>query len=264
MIGFFCSLVAYGCSGPTTPYDDLRAGEIGFVSAVRDGDALVLDTGLSVRLSGIDAPRIASRDRDADPFGNEAKALLEAVALGRKAQLYYGGLMRDRYQRALAHVVVWDEAGAKIWLNGYIVRQGGARVRTWPDNTARVQALYDLEKDARTNKVGLWADEFYQVLSPQGAAASRAYFAIVEGRVSRLIETEDDQSHISFDTEQDTIEIQLGSILRKSNTRQDLNVTDRVRVRGRLRRDQSELQDQDAAAVLALDHWAQIEFLETQ
>ena len=32
--------------------------------------------------------------------------------------VYEGGLNRDRYDGALAHVIVKDETGADLWLNG--------------------------------------------------------------------------------------------------------------------------------------------------
>ena len=64
------------------------------------------------------------------PALRKRASILKAAALGRQARLWYGGLSRDDYERALAHVIARDEAGAEVWLNGLVVRQGAARVRT--------------------------------------------------------------------------------------------------------------------------------------
>jgi endonuclease YncB( thermonuclease family) len=111
----------------------LSAGEQGRVARVLDGDALALDTGLRVRLVEIEAPAPGYDGRADEPWAAEARSLLETAATGRQAQLWCGGLSRDSYDRALAHVIVRNETGGEVWLNGMVVRQGGGacgRTRT--------------------------------------------------------------------------------------------------------------------------------------
>jgi len=43
----------------------------------------------------------------------EARGVLQAAAVGRQAQLWYGGLSRDSYERALAHVI-GDRASVSV------------------------------------------------------------------------------------------------------------------------------------------------------
>src|SRR3990167_6727349 len=115
VIGLMLALAA--CSAAKDPLDDLAVGERGRVVRIYDGDSLVLDTGQSVRLVGIDAPAAPYRDREGDPGFDVAKRMLEDMALGREVELRYGGLTRDRYDRALAQVVNTDALGPRPWLN---------------------------------------------------------------------------------------------------------------------------------------------------
>ena len=59
---FGALLVLAACSGPD-PLAGTQPGEHGRVVRVIDGDALVLDTGQSVRLIGIEAPAGPYKDR---------------------------------------------------------------------------------------------------------------------------------------------------------------------------------------------------------
>ena len=92
------TLVACGAPGPL---DSLEPGERGRVVRVVDGDTIVLDTGQSVRLVGIEAPSGGYRDHAPQPYPTESKRMMEDIVLGRDIQLHYGGLTRDRYDRAL-------------------------------------------------------------------------------------------------------------------------------------------------------------------
>ncbi|RYI83943.1 MAG: hypothetical protein EON47_23145 [Acetobacteraceae bacterium] len=121
--------LAAGCSAQGDP----AAGEQGRVTRVVYGDVLALETGLRVRLADIEAPAPGEGERVGEPWAEEARGVPAAAAV-RQAELWYGGLSRDSYERALAHVIVRDEVGAEVWLNGMVVRQGAARVRTYPDN----------------------------------------------------------------------------------------------------------------------------------
>jgi endonuclease YncB( thermonuclease family) len=165
----------------------LAPGETGRITRVADGDLLILDTGLNVRLTEIEAPQ-ASR-RSTAPYGEQARAVLRTAAEGHSAQLYYGGLTRDRYGRALAHVIATHADGKTIWLNGMMVRAGAARVRSWPDNAARVRELYALEAEARAARRGLWALDDYRIRSTSDLSLSPG-FTVVEGKLTAFTRTE--------------------------------------------------------------------------
>ncbi|MEQ1784476.1 MAG: thermonuclease family protein [Hyphomonadaceae bacterium] len=172
-----------GLAAACSQQGDLAEGEGGRVARVLDGDSLALDTRLRVRLAEVEAPAAGYGDRAGEPGAAVARTIMERASVGRQARLWYGGLSRDRYQRAIAHVIARDEVGAGVWLNGVSARQGAARVRTYPDNAKRARRLLALESEARAAKLGLWAEESWRVRALDDLADA-PYFSIVEGLIA--------------------------------------------------------------------------------
>jgi endonuclease YncB( thermonuclease family) len=161
--------------------DGLEAGETGRVVAVVDGDTLRLDSGIEVRLVGIQAPKLPL-DRPNFrrwPLAEQAKAALERLALGRELRLDYGGRRRDRYGRALAHLHTRDG----LWLQGQLLAEGMARVYSFRDNRALVAEMLAAERVARANRRGIWGHPYYRVLQADEAGGHIDSFQLVEGRV---------------------------------------------------------------------------------
>lgn len=161
----------------------MQPGETGRVVNVIDGDALVLDTGQSVRLVSIEAPALYPREREPDPYAAESARILEDLALGRRVKLYYPGITRDRYDRALAHVVTVDGAGPELWLNAAMLERGGAWVRLYPDTAARGDDLLDLEMQARHAKAGLWSTATYHVTDASAVPIETRGFRLVHAQL---------------------------------------------------------------------------------
>ena len=169
-----------GC-GPRDPLDGLQPGEAGRVTRIIDGDALVLDTGLTVRLAALEAPARARRDRPGEPWAEESARVLESFAMGRRVRLYYGGLTRDRYDRAIAQVRTDDNLGPEIWLNLALVEEGAARVRIYPDNEALAEPLLAAEREARAERRGVWAQMSAMPVEAGSVASDARGFLLVEG-----------------------------------------------------------------------------------
>ncbi|WP_018183383.1 thermonuclease family protein [Kaistia granuli] len=170
------------------PYQcDLIDGEAGIVTHVIDGDTLVLDDHLEVRLVGMQAPKLPLGRPGfvAWPLSTEAKASLETLALGQAAQLRYGGTRRDRYSRALAHVTILPEGGEPIWVQQAMLAQGLARVYSFADNRQCVGALMNVERAARNSGLGLWRDPYYAIRPAADPALVTRHdvYDLVEGRV---------------------------------------------------------------------------------
>ena len=238
--------LAAGCSQE----GDLAEGEWGRVARVLDGDSLALDTGLRVRLAEVEAPAAGYGDRKDEPGAAVARAIMERASVGREARLWYGGLSRDRYQRAIAHVIAKDEVGADVWLNGVAARQGAARVRTYPDNAKRARKLLALEQEARVAKLGLWAEDYWRVrgLDDLGDAP---YFAIVEGVISGLGERPGDGDAVLT---AGGIRLDMGERLGAADV--DVRVGAKVRVRGRI---DTRAVEAGGAPLIRVTHWAQVE-----
>ncbi|GAB5456262.1 MAG: hypothetical protein Hens2KO_24910 [Henriciella sp.] len=172
---------------PTSPFPDMEPGETGRVTRIIDGDALVLETGQSVRLVSIEAPAMYPEGGAPAPHAGESARRLEDMALGRRVQLFYPGLTRDRYDRALAHVVTIDGAGPKLWLNREMIASGAAWVRLYPSTAAQGQDLLDIERGARSERQGLWARSTYAERKAHQMDPSAAGFFFVRGQIGATV-----------------------------------------------------------------------------
>lgn len=165
----------------------LRMTPGGTVLEVTDGDTLVLDSGVVVRLIGTQAPKLplGREGFPTWPLAPEAKSALEAIALNKSVRLGYGGEDVDRYDRALAHVFVTTPQGEQ-WAQQAMVAQGLARVYSFPDNRACLDLLLAAEGRARAGGLGIWSDPYYSVRAadrPEQLLARAGHYELVEGRV---------------------------------------------------------------------------------
>jgi micrococcal nuclease len=172
-----CGVVACGEGGRL---DRLAAGETGKVASVQSGDIFTLENGLVVRVSGIETPWMDERG------GPGARDELSRLVLGRTVQLFYGGALRDARGRALAQVRLLDD---RQWVEGTMLRDGWARVRTFPDNRALDRPMLEDEAHARIARRGLWAINDYQVRLPEEVTPGLSGYQIVEGRVAAVTPT---------------------------------------------------------------------------
>jgi endonuclease YncB( thermonuclease family) len=172
--------------GPALACDGLRDGPRGTVTQIVDGDTLMLDNGLIVRLIGIQAPHLQlGREGLEDwPKGTESKAALADFALGKAVLLRYGGEEKDRYGRLLAQLFV--TGAPETWVQQQMLRAGMARVYTFPDNRACAAELFAAERQARAAGIGIWTDPYYTVRRADRPATLNALsgrYELVEGRV---------------------------------------------------------------------------------
>ncbi|HKX09664.1 MAG TPA: thermonuclease family protein [Stellaceae bacterium] len=151
------------------------------VQSVVDGDSLMLADGRTVRMVGIQAPKLPKgRPNFAEwPFAREAQQALAGLVQGRTVTLYSGGTPQDRYGRVLAQLVRDDG----LWVQGELIRGGFARVYTFPDNRAAAAEMLALERDTRVEKRGLWADPFFAVHPPEEAGRYTGELTLIEGKI---------------------------------------------------------------------------------
>nr|WP_295890055.1 thermonuclease family protein [uncultured Devosia sp.] len=167
--------------------EQLRMEPGGVVTAVTDGDTVILDDGRVVRMIGTQAPKLPLDRPDFPtwPLAPEAKAALEAIALNQPVRLGFGGEAVDRYGRVLAHVFVTTPEG-EIWAQQAMVAKGLARVYSFPDNRACLDLLFAAEGRARLAGLGIWADPYYSTRAanaPGDLLARAGHYELVEGRV---------------------------------------------------------------------------------
>lgn len=124
------------------------------VSEVVDGDTIKLSNGETVRLIGVDTPETVHPNKPVEKFGREASAFTKQLLLGKQVRLEYDQDTRDRYQRLLAYVYLPDGTSA----NEQIVASGfGYAYTQFPFKY--MERYREIEKRARAQRRGLWADE---------------------------------------------------------------------------------------------------------
>ncbi|MEL7231288.1 MAG: thermonuclease family protein [Pseudomonadota bacterium] len=182
--GLFGLIFGLAACGEPSLLPDMERGETGRVVRIIDGDALILDTGQSVRLASVEAPVLRVRDGEPETYAKEAARALEDLTMGRRVRLYYPGLTRDRYDRALAHIVTEDGAGREVWVNMELVRTGAVRVRLYLDTDARGQDMMEAEAQAREANIGIWKKRAYKVRQADRIAPDFRGFIIVTAQLA--------------------------------------------------------------------------------
>ncbi|UCG94229.1 MAG: thermonuclease family protein, partial [Candidatus Aerophobus sp.] len=124
------------------------------VKKVVDGDTIVLASGQKVRYIGIDAPEMEAPPIKGKYYGKESYELNKKLVQGKKVRLELEKQKMDFERRLLAHVFVGD-----LFISAELVKQGQARVSTFPPNIKYEELFIKLEKEAINNKRGLWADK---------------------------------------------------------------------------------------------------------
>jgi endonuclease YncB( thermonuclease family) len=153
----------------------------GTVQSIVDGDTLFLRSGVQVRLVGIQAPKLplGRRGFKAWPLAAEAKSALARLTSGKTLALGYTGRKSDRHGRLLAHLTTEDGT----WVQGVLLRDGMARVYTFPDNRSRAAEMLAFEKAARNARRGIWALSYYRIRSADDVRRDKGTFQIVEGTI---------------------------------------------------------------------------------
>jgi endonuclease YncB( thermonuclease family) len=236
------------CSDGGAALDRLSLGERGKVVSVQSGEVLTLDNGLVVRLASLEAPF------PDEPGGPAAQADLAKRVAGRQVELRYGGLRRDSQGRALAQVRLAD---SRAWVQGALLRDGMARVRTWADNRGMAQPMLNDEARARIAKAGLWGQGVFRVLIPPEVGRNDQGFQIVEGR-ARVITPTRQGVYLDFSDDKRGFAVRVDdkalSDFAAAGTPVQSLVGRLIRVRGPV----------GWNAVMTVDHPEQVEFLKSR
>lgn len=123
--------------------------ELILVKRVVDGDTIVFENREVARYIGIDTPENSQKD---DCFVKESTNKNKELVEGKKVRLEKDISERDKYQRLLRYVYVGD-----LFVNDYLVRNGYAKVSTYPPDVRYQQQFIESEKYARENNLGLWS-----------------------------------------------------------------------------------------------------------
>ncbi len=125
------------------------------VSAVYDGDTVLLANGERVRYLGIDAPEMGYGGDAPEFMADEARAFNEKTVLGKRIQLELDRERRDHHGRLLAYIYLPDGR----MLNIELLEKGLARVLAVPPNLRYLDRLIKTQQKAMSGRVGIWRAE---------------------------------------------------------------------------------------------------------
>jgi endonuclease YncB( thermonuclease family) len=127
----------------------------GEVTRVIDGDTVTLTTRegtkLRVRLYGIDAPEVRHEEIAGQPFGNEARAALKTLVLGRRVTVEIVDIDAHRRMVGIVHRSGMD-------INLEMVRSGYAWAYRRYLSAPYASRYLDAEREARGKRLGLWKE----------------------------------------------------------------------------------------------------------
>lgn len=123
------------------------------VRRVVDGDTILFEPDLRVRLIGVDAPESVKPESPVEPFGPEASQFTKDFLRGGVARLEYDREKFDQYNRPLAYVWVGDRM-----LNEELLRAGLARwERNYNYSGEKKVRFRAAEREAKEARRGIWS-----------------------------------------------------------------------------------------------------------
>lgn len=134
-------------------------GEEAQVTDVVDGDTIKASIGgkeFTIRYVGMDTPETVDPRRPVGCFGKEASNENKNLVSGKKVILQKDVSETDKYKRLLRYVFLPLEDGRTLFVNDYLVREGFAKVYTYPPDVKYNTQFLDAQRQAREAKKGLW------------------------------------------------------------------------------------------------------------
>lgn len=194
------------------------------VTQIVDGDTLVLENKMEVRLVGLQAPKIALGRKDFKewPLGYEAKDVLGEITMGKEVSLYYGGRKMDRYGRILAHLFLEDGT----WVQGEMLKRGMARLYSFADNRSIIPEMRSEEKSARLKNAGIWGLDFYKIKPQETSGRHTNSFQVISGRIIDVA-TVRSNTYLNFGEDYKTdFTIVVPGRVKRMFDQQDINLSD--------------------------------------
>lgn len=210
------------------------------------------------RLSGLDSPSLSDMDAPAE-FTEKALEALKDLILDKEILVY---LTQDRNKgrvNHMGHTLVQAKTKEKgEWVQGTLLANGFARVRTTPYNIDLAKEMYEIENKARKEEHGLWTYPQYEVRSAKDISSDTRGFQVIEGNVysASLIRN---TVYLNFAQDWKTdfsigVKPMVRKALSKTNQSPQQWVKKKIRIRGSVRFYNG--------AFIDMTHTEQIEFLD--
>lgn len=132
------------------------------VISVTDGDTFKINYNgeeKKVRLIGVDTPESVSPNKEKNNnYGKEASKYTKQRLEGKYVSLEFDIQETDKYGRYLAYIYLEDGT----MYNKELLEKGYAQVATYPPNVKYVEEFEEIQKKARENNIGFWAENVFE------------------------------------------------------------------------------------------------------
>lgn len=155
---------------PTKSFAEEHNLQLANVTRVVDGDTIEVELSgkkEKVRFLLVDTPESVHSDSSKNTeYGKVASEYTKNLLEGKEVGLEFDAAERDRYGRLLAYVYLNDQM-----VNRLLLSEGHAKVAVYQPNVKYVDDFRTLEKEAQTNKKGIWEDGISAFENPTEAPA---------------------------------------------------------------------------------------------
>lgn len=242
---------------PKADFSELRQDTSAIkVQKVIDPLTFIGTNGTIYKLSELDVPGL-------DTGGSEAveqatKKVTELLA-DQDVKAYVTKDQTTGRQNRMGQTLIQAERKKDgVWIQGQLVADGLARVRTTPSNAEMAKQLYALEQSARAQKKGLWANPDYGIYGIDLISPKANSFVLVEGRVFS-ISNRNNETFLNFGADwRKDFTIGVSPDMRREIAKKGINFAalahKQVRVRGFI-------EDRNGPFI-TLDHPEQLEVLD--
>lgn len=143
------------------PIFSLHFKQLVKLSYVIDGDTIIVDGNKRVRYIGINTSELKTKTTPDECFSKEALIENKKLLENKRIFLEKDVSEVDKYNRLLRYV--WADnpstgSGQVIFVNDYLIRNGFAKIDTYPPDTKYYNQFKQAEQEARKNHRGLWQE----------------------------------------------------------------------------------------------------------
>lgn len=131
-------------------------GERVLVTKVVDGDTIVVNGKTTVRFVGMDTPETVDPRRPVGCYGKEASNKTKSLLTNKIVILAKDTSETDKFGRLLRLIYLPLDDGQTLFVNDFLVREGFAKVKTYPPDVKFESRFLEAEKQAKLNNRGLW------------------------------------------------------------------------------------------------------------